>query len=121
MEKLQVPPLNKVDLSAVNQFQKEACSVKLETWYQSLHPAKQESFLVGGLAGEAGEVVQIYKKVITGDIAKDPFAIQEELGDVLWHVALIADREGLTLEEVMRASLNKFRRRHSHRFEVKEE
>lgn len=64
-----------------------------------------------GLAGEVGEVFEIVKKVIRdkgGNASiQDVSNIQLELGDVLWHIAAIAEMYGLNLEEVAQANIEK--------------
>ena len=66
-----------------------------------------------GLAGEAGELLTEYKKHIRdGDSHlqfRDRFA--EELGDLLWYMANIATKFGLSLEEVAFSNLAKCEQR----------
>jgi NTP pyrophosphatase (non-canonical NTP hydrolase) len=64
-----------------------------------------------GLASEAGEVAGKVKKVLRdygGDFAQAPLeAIRDELGDVLWYVAVLAGDLGLSLDDIAAANLDK--------------
>jgi NTP pyrophosphatase (non-canonical NTP hydrolase) len=64
-----------------------------------------------GLASEAGEVAGKIKKVLRdqgGDFGQAPIeAIKDELGDVLWYVAVLAGDLGLSLDQVAAANLTK--------------
>lgn len=69
-----------------------------------------------GLAGEAGEVANIVKKiqrdhdgVITDEIRGK---LKDELGDVLWYISACADELGLTLNEIAEFNVNKLAMRH---------
>ena len=57
-----------------------------------------------GLAGEAGEIANKYKKVIRDDngVLSEEKAneLKKELGDVLWYVSAIASDLGISLGEV---------------------
>ncbi len=66
---------------------------------------KNELFhLLLGLCGESGEIAEKAKKIIRdkdSDFSQwDREDIVKELGDVLWHVAVIADYFDIPLEEV---------------------
>lgn len=66
---------------------------------------KNELFhLLLGLCGEAGEIAEKTKKIVRdqdSDFSKlDTDDLTKELGDVLWHVAVIADHFGIPLDEV---------------------
>ena len=65
-----------------------------------------------GIAGEAGEVADYLKKVIHHQHPLDPEVVKKELGDVLWYVQGIAERCGLTLDEVARANIDKLKARY---------
>ena len=64
-----------------------------------------------GLASEAGEVAGKIKKVLrdqAGDFTRAPLeAIKDELGDVLWYVAVLAGDLGLSLDDIAAANLSK--------------
>lgn len=70
-----------------------------------------------GLAGEAGEVANIVKKIqrdnegIITDETRDK--LRDELGDVLWYISACADELGLTLEEIAAFNVNKLAKRHN--------
>jgi NTP pyrophosphatase (non-canonical NTP hydrolase) len=71
--------------------------------------------LVGlGLAGEAGEVVELIKKHVHHGRGLDRENLLKELGDVLWYLTLGAHLGGFTLEEVMDANIAKLRARFPH-------
>jgi NTP pyrophosphatase (non-canonical NTP hydrolase) len=62
-----------------------------------------------GLLGEAGSVASVYKKRMRDGAAFQDAKqqLREELGDVLWYLATLADRFGLELEDIAVASLFK--------------
>lgn len=62
-----------------------------------------------GLAGEAGSVATAYKKFLRDGAAHQgaKAKVREELGDVLWYVAVIAERFGLDLDDIAAANLSK--------------
>jgi NTP pyrophosphatase (non-canonical NTP hydrolase) len=69
-----------------------------------------------GLAGEAGEVANIVKKiqrdhggVLTDDIRGK---LKDELGDVLWYISACADELGLTIGEIAEYNVQKLAARH---------
>lgn len=72
---------------------------------------------VYGLNGEAGEIIDLLKKhEFQGhDLNVDDMA--EELGDVLWYCALLAEALGLTLEQVMRGNIDKLKARYPDGFD----
>lgn len=62
-----------------------------------------------GLAGEAGSVASEYKKHLRDGAAHGFWKarMREELGDVLWYVAAVANHLGLDLNEIAHANLEK--------------
>lgn len=70
-----------------------------------------------GLAGEAGEVANIVKKiqrdhdgVVTPEIRGK---LKDELGDVLWYISACADELGITLTEIAEFNVQKLAKRHN--------
>jgi len=68
-----------------------------------------------GLAGEAGEVADKFKKIIRdkgGRVSStDQEAIKLELGDVLWYVAQICDCLDIRMGDVATANISKLAKR----------
>ncbi len=62
-----------------------------------------------GLAGEVGTLLAGYKKRLRDGAAYELFEenVAEELGDILWYTANVAEKAGLSLEEVARGNLAK--------------
>lgn len=69
-----------------------------------------------GLAGEAGEVVELIKKHLGHGAELDDAKLEKELGDVLWYLAGIATLRGLRLQEIADANLEKLRIRFPEKF-----
>lgn len=62
-----------------------------------------------GLLGEAGSIAAAYKKQLRDGAAfrHAKHQLRQDLGDVLWYVAVLADRFGLGLDDIAVASLVK--------------
>jgi NTP pyrophosphatase (non-canonical NTP hydrolase) len=71
-----------------------------------------------GIAGEAGEVADLLKKVIFHGKALDREALAKELGDVLWYVSDLASQYGLRLESVAATNVAKLNARYPEGFSV---
>ena len=69
-----------------------------------------------GLAGEAGEVANIVKKIQRdhGGVINDEIRtkLKDELGDVLWYISVCADELGISLDEIAAFNVNKLAKRH---------
>ena len=69
-----------------------------------------------GLAGEAGEFVDEYKKVVGHGHPFDEDKLKKELGDVAWYVAELCTAHGWCMEEVLAANIEKLRVRYPEKF-----
>ena len=72
-------------------------------------PARHEVVPLLGLVGEVGGLLGEYKKRLRdGETHRSfPEEVAEELGDILWYVANVADKFGLNLEDVAADNLRK--------------
>ena len=72
-------------------------------------------YLIMGLAGEAGEVANKYKKIIRDKSGimdhEDEVGIVDELGDVLWYIARIVDELGYGFEDLTGVNYQKLQSR----------
>lgn len=81
---------------------------------QALTTAKPTAFcydyLIPGLAAEAGEISGKFAKWIRdGDISEVDFwqSISEEIGDVLWFLAVLSNEIGENLSDIAQRNLDK--------------
>ena len=85
----------------------------------ALYPKRLENleYPTLGLAGEAGEVANIVKKIqrdFGGKLTDEIRAkLKDELGDVLWYISACADELGLTLEQIAEFNIEKLAKRHN--------
>lgn len=89
-----------------DEYQKRAMDTALP-----YDPALEKTIWAMGIAGEAGEVIEKWKKIIAyhdGRVTdEDRTELAKELGDVLWYIAAFADRLGLSLEDIVQMNLAK--------------
>jgi NTP pyrophosphatase (non-canonical NTP hydrolase) len=71
-----------------------------------------------GLAGEAGEAVELLKKHLHHEHALDTDRLQKELGDVLWYLAELCSLTGIELDAVAEGNIAKLRARYPEGFAV---
>lgn len=74
---------------------------------------------VTGLAGETGEVADVWKKIKFmgleyNDETRDKLV--KELGDVCWYMMSAATALGVPLEEIINQNIEKLKSRHPHGF-----
>lgn len=73
---------------------------------------------VMGLCGEAGECIDVVKKYLYQGHKLDKLKLKDELGDVLWYVAITCQALGITLDDVMEHNVKKFLLRYPDGFEA---
>ena len=88
-------------------YQKQA----LTTAIKNSDPLMDKTIWAMGVVGEAGEVIEKWKKIVAyrgGTISpEDTAELSKELGDVVWYIAVLADSLGLSLDEVMQQNVQK--------------
>ena len=90
-----------------SEYQKKA----LETAIFNKDPLMDKTIWAMGVAGEAGEMLDKWKKIVAykdGKITDEEIeGIKKELGDVLWYIALLAHSLELPLDDVVDLNLKK--------------
>lgn len=79
----------------------------------------EEKLIAGwglGLGGESGEIQEHIKKYVLYGKPLPVAKLHEELGDLLWYVAAVADLLGFDLSTVARANIRKLRKRYPNGF-----
>ena len=71
-----------------------------------------------GLNGEAGEVADHIKKVRFQGHEMNKAHLADELGDILWYIAIMSEGLGFTLSEVMEMNVEKLKKRYPDGFSV---
>jgi len=66
-----------------------------------------------GLIAETGEVAAVFQKLIRGDFPPDVAMtkLYKELGDVMWHLAAVANDNNWKLEEIAADNIEKLESR----------
>ena len=72
-----------------------------------------------GLNGEAGEVVDLIKKVVFHGHEMDPLELAKELGDCLWYLTNLSNAAGFSLEEIATMNIVKLMKRYPNGFDQK--
>ena len=73
-----------------------------------------QALTIGGLgiAGEAGEVADHIKKIVFHHHDLDKTKLADEMGDVLWYIALLCNALDITIGEVMAGNIEKLKARY---------
>jgi NTP pyrophosphatase (non-canonical NTP hydrolase) len=71
-----------------------------------------------GLAGEAGETLDMIKKWIFHEKDLDREYLKKELGDVMWYMAMICYSFGFDLDEILQMNIDKLKARYPEGFDT---
>jgi NTP pyrophosphatase (non-canonical NTP hydrolase) len=94
-----------------DEYQKQA----LTTAHNTHEPLMEKTIWAMGVAGEAGEVLEKWKKIVAYHDGKlspeDKDELGKELGDVVWYVAVMAHSLGLSFDDIMERNVEKLKSR----------
>lgn len=94
-----------------DEYQQQA----LTTAHNTYEPLMERTIWAMGVAGEAGEVVEKWKKIVAykeGVVSDEDLAeLAKELGDVVWYIAVMAHSLGLSFEDIMQRNVKKLKSR----------
>ena len=96
----------------LDDYQREAMRTRVRAPGESVDSALDTAIMALGLAGEAGEVADMIKKMLGHGHAISSHQVRDELGDVLWYVAAVAREFNLSLSDVAEANVEKLLRRY---------
>jgi NTP pyrophosphatase (non-canonical NTP hydrolase) len=90
-----------------DEYQKKA----LSTAIVNPDPLMDKTIWAMGISGEAGEVLEKWKKIVAykeGVITDEELGeLGKELADVVWYVAVMADSLGLSFDGIMQQNVEK--------------
>ena len=78
----------------------------------TLGPDRNPLMQALGVGGEAGEVMEIIKKGHRPGKSVDIPHLKEEIGDVLWYLATLADTYGLDFDGIAIENIAKLQKRY---------
>jgi NTP pyrophosphatase (non-canonical NTP hydrolase) len=94
-----------------DEYQKQA----LTTAENDYEPLMERTIWAMGVSGEAGEVIEKWKKIVaykSGKVSDADLAdLAKELGDVVWYIAVFAHSLGLSFDDIMRRNVEKLKDR----------
>ncbi len=90
-----------------DEYQKKAITTALP----HKPPLMDKTIWIMGIAGEAGELTDKWKKIVAYHDGKlteaDLQELAKEVGDILWYIALFTQRLGLSLDKIAQQNLDK--------------
>lgn len=97
-----------------NQFVEEV--LRTESKPDNVEVNMRALHAVMGIQTESGELTDAYKRNIFYGVPLDPINLKEEVGDILWYIAVLLDELGSSFEESMSMVIAKLRKRYPKKF-----
>lgn len=105
-----------------SEYIEEALSTKSDKFYAPIlieTPADVDALHAAmGIATEAGEFLDPFKKAYFYGKPIDFTNLDEEVGDLLWYIAIYLNARSLSFENVMQRNINKLRTRYPEKFKA---
>jgi len=76
------------------------------------NPEYRAMYLNLGLSSEVGEIQDLLLKSIRNRTRVDWIDLLEELGDLFWYMAAIANERGIRMEDILDFNINKLKDRY---------
>ena len=92
-------------------------ALKFESHGFNFHDDKRLLHVAMGLVTESGEFIDALKKSIYYGKELDRVNLKEELGDILWYVAVACDALGTDFETEMKRNIEKLQTRYDERYD----
>lgn len=83
-----------------------------------LNPSQVLSMSCLGLAGEAGEVIELVKKHLYHGRSLDANQLELEIGDILWYLHSLCEATGISIERAFERNTDKILDRHPKGFDT---
>lgn len=96
----------------------DLCDDQLIKFVERCNDREAANFLHAtmGISTEAGELLDVMKKYLAYGRIIDRVNIAEEIGDVLWYVAIILRELEMSFEDAMQMNINKLEKRFPEKF-----
>ncbi|OHD25425.1 MAG: hypothetical protein A2Y38_12755 [Spirochaetes bacterium GWB1_59_5] len=88
----------------------------LPKWFKNDKFGEYVLHAIVGAATEAGELLEALREVVVNDKEFDEVNMREEVGDVFWYFAILADTCGFSFEESQQVNIAKLRARYPNKF-----
>lgn len=98
-------------ITELNYYQQEAIKTR-----KDMEVSEMNKYCSLKLCEEAGEIASLIAKHYYHGKPLQAQDIKEELSDIMWYVANMADVNGFTLSEIATTNIDKLRKRHGEKY-----
>lgn len=111
LKRLKTPILPKRKRMDIEQYKKDSERTLIDKGHELnlLHAAM-------GIGTEAGEILDAFKRKLFYGKPLDVVNVKEEIGDIMWYVAILLRELDLDFEEILQLNIDKLRARFPDKF-----